>query len=196
MLLQNGLILLQKPALGCMGIVKSKCVKRSVLGEERAKRQCIGGYHIYMIIWKPLVGECLQFIKKPTKEVDKNVVAVVRTNSHFKEGLAGLVQLKSPWLYPCFYSCPIALSTSLQPGHALTMEVNTDWKSLPMDLKRPFNWLKKDRRKLKRSSNTLSEVKCILYTLLLSMSPIEKSVIGSNVSWDLKSMATKKRCPL
>ena len=37
-----------------------------------------------MIIWKPLVIECLQRVKEPTNEEDKNAVAVVRTNSHCK----------------------------------------------------------------------------------------------------------------
>ena len=33
-----------------------------------------------MIIWKPLVGEFLQYVKESTNEVCKNVVAVLRTN--------------------------------------------------------------------------------------------------------------------
>ena len=38
-----------------------------------------------MIIWKPLVGECLQCLKERTNEKDKNAVAIVRINSHYKE---------------------------------------------------------------------------------------------------------------
>ena len=49
-----------------------------------------------MIIWKPLVGNCLQCVKEPTKEIDKNAVAVVRTNSQYKEQVVGHVQHKSP----------------------------------------------------------------------------------------------------
>ena len=120
-----------------------------------------------MIIWRPLVGECLQSVKKPTNEVCKNAVAVVRSNSYCREEVVGHVQQISPWLYPCFYACPIALWTSLQLGNASTMEVNTDWKPLQififMDLKRPLNLIKnnKDQRKLKRNCKTLSKVKCI-----------------------------------
>ena len=33
-------------------------------------------------MWKSLVGKCLQYVKELTNEVDKNAVAVVRTNSH------------------------------------------------------------------------------------------------------------------
>ena len=46
---------------------------------------------------------------------------------------------KSPWLYPYFYSCLIALLTSLQLENTLVMGVNTDCKALQffifMDLK-------------------------------------------------------------
>ena len=49
-----------------------------------------------MIIWKLLVGECLQCVKEPTNEVDKNAVAVICTNSHCKEEVVGYVQQKSP----------------------------------------------------------------------------------------------------
>ena len=49
----------------------------------------IRGYHVYMIIWEPLVGKCLQCVKEPTNEADKNAVAVVRANSHCKEELVG-----------------------------------------------------------------------------------------------------------
>ena len=38
-----------------------------------------------MIIWKPLVGDCLQCVKEPTNEMCKNAVAVVRTNAYCKE---------------------------------------------------------------------------------------------------------------
>ena len=48
-----------------------------------------------MMILKPLVDECLQFVKKPTSKVDKNAVAVVRTNFHSKEEVVDYVQQKS-----------------------------------------------------------------------------------------------------
>ena len=74
----------------------SKCVKRPTLREKRPKRQCMRGYHVYMIIWKPLVGECLQCLKEPTNEVDKNVVALVFTNALCKKEVVSHVQQKSP----------------------------------------------------------------------------------------------------
>ena len=37
-----------------------------------------------MIIWKPLVGEFLERMKELINKVDKNIVYLVRTNSHCK----------------------------------------------------------------------------------------------------------------
>ena len=61
------------------------CAKRPTLGEERIQAQYFKEYHVYMIIWKLLVGQCLQYVKESTNEVDKNAVAVVCTNSHCKK---------------------------------------------------------------------------------------------------------------
>ena len=109
-----------------------------------------------MIIWKPLVGKRLQCVKELTNEVNKNVVAVVLTNSHCKEEVVGLVQQKSALLYSCFYPCPIAISTSLQLRNASNiMEVDTGWKSLNFHFYGPDKAVKlakkqnnRDRRKL------------------------------------------------
>ena len=122
-----------------------KLVKRPLLGKERAQKQHIRWHHVYMIIWKPLVGECLQCVKEPINKMDKDVVAVVRTNSHCQEEVVSHVQQKSPWLYPCFYSCSTALWTSLlQLGNTSNMEVNTNWNFLgifiSMNLKGPLNY--------------------------------------------------------
>ena len=48
------------------------------------------------MIWKPLVGECLQGVKEPANQVDKNAVVVAGNNSHCKEEVLGYVQHKSP----------------------------------------------------------------------------------------------------
>ena len=42
-----------------------------------------------MNIWEPLLGECLKCVKEPTNEIDKNAVAVVRTNSISKDVVVG-----------------------------------------------------------------------------------------------------------
>ena len=48
------------------------------------------------MIWKPLFGECLQYLKEPTNEVDKNAVAGVYTILTVKKRWFGHVQQKSP----------------------------------------------------------------------------------------------------
>ena len=64
-----------------------------------------------MIIWKSMVGECLQCVKGRNNEVDKNTVAVVRTNSYCKE----------EWLAMCNKNLPdsvhVSISASLRLGH-------------------------------------------------------------------------------
>ena len=63
-----------------------KCVKRPIFWRR----------NVYVIIWKPLLGECLQCEKEPTNEVEKNAIAVVPTNSHCKEELVCYVQQEFP----------------------------------------------------------------------------------------------------
>ena len=55
----------------------------------------IRGYDIYVIIWKPLLGECLQCVKVPTNKVVKKAVAGVLTNSHYTEEMVGHEQQKT-----------------------------------------------------------------------------------------------------
>ena len=87
-----------------------------------------------MIIWKPLVGECLQRVKEPNNKVDKNALSLVPTNSHCKGEVVVHVQQKFPLLYPYFYGCPIALWTSLQLENTSTIEMNTDGISIFMEI--------------------------------------------------------------
>ena len=51
----------------------------------------VRGYHVYMNIWEPLLGECLKCVKKPTNEVDKHAVAVICINSLSTEVVVGHV---------------------------------------------------------------------------------------------------------
>ena len=43
------------------------------------------GFHAYMDIWNPLIGEILKCKREPTKEVDKHAAAIMRSNSFGKE---------------------------------------------------------------------------------------------------------------
>ena len=47
------------------------------------------GYHAYMNIWTPLIGESLLCRKEPDNPVDKNAIAIVRTDSIGKETVVG-----------------------------------------------------------------------------------------------------------
>ena len=95
-------------------------------------------------------------MKEPTSEVDKNAVAVVRTNSHCTEEVVCHGQQTR---HDCihFYPYPVILWISLQLKNASTMEVNTDWKSMRilffMDLKGPINWLKNKTTKIEEKLN-------------------------------------------
>ena len=51
----------------------------------------VRGYHVYMNIWEPLVGECLKSRKEPTKQMGKTTVAVIHINSYSEEMVVGHV---------------------------------------------------------------------------------------------------------
>ena len=127
MFFPNWLILLQKPAkvLG-HSTISAKVCQEAVVG-RRKSLSCM-----YDNLEATLVSKSLQWVKEPTKEVDKKAVTVLCTNSHCRKVVVGHVQQKSPWFYACFCTCPVALWTSLQLGNVSTMDVTTDWKFLPI----------------------------------------------------------------
>ena len=51
----------------------------------------IRGYHVYMKVWSPLLGECLFDKKKTSNGVGKNAVAMICLNSFRKEEVVGHV---------------------------------------------------------------------------------------------------------
>ena len=63
-------------------------------------------YHVYMNIREPLVGECLKSRKKPTNEMDKNTVAVIRINSYSEEVVLGHVPKNMSKIVFMFLSLP------------------------------------------------------------------------------------------
>ena len=149
-------------------------------------------------------------MKEPTKELDKNAVSVVCSDSHVKEEVVVHVQQKSPRLYPYFHPDPIAHWTSLQLENTSIMEVNMDWKSLQflifMDLKGPLNSSQDKITKIEENLNEIVKhcpklnlykrlTRKTWYGLLLGFSSIEWSVLESNVSWDLKMISAIK-CPV
>ena len=49
------------------------------------------GYYGYMNTWNPLVGETFKRGQEPSDEVDKNAVAIIRSDSREKETTVGHV---------------------------------------------------------------------------------------------------------
>ena len=74
--------------------IDPKACQETCVGEDL--RQYIRESHVYMIIWKPLVGEFLQYVKKSTNEVEKNTAAVICTNSHYKRRWFAMCNRISP----------------------------------------------------------------------------------------------------
>ena len=113
-----------------------------------------------------MVGEFLQCIKGTTNEVDKNAVAVIRSNFQCKEEVVGHMQQKFPWLYPCFYSCLLCL------GHFWNLQTCQTWRWTRTGSFNQFLFdgpgqkPKKDRERLKQDYKTLSKVKCIQVCLI------------------------------
>ena len=66
----------------------------------------VRGYHAYMNIWEPLLGECLKCVKEPTNEFDKHAVAVVCIDSLSKEAVVGHVPKFIFMIVSMFLSLP------------------------------------------------------------------------------------------
>ena len=49
------------------------------------------GYHTYMNIWNPLVGETLKSRQEPSNKMDKNAVVIIRSDLWKKETIVGHV---------------------------------------------------------------------------------------------------------
>ena len=49
----------------------------------------VRGYHVYISIWEPLVGECLKSRKESSNEMDKTAVAVIRINFYSEDVVVG-----------------------------------------------------------------------------------------------------------
>ena len=77
--------------------------------KDNSTFQCdnfVRGYHVYMNIWEPLVGECLNSRKEPTNEMDKTAVAVIRINSYSEDVVVGHVPKNMSMIVFMFLSLP------------------------------------------------------------------------------------------
>ena len=69
-----------------------------------------------MINWKPLIRECLQFVKEQTDKADKNAVAGFSNNPYCKEELVG---------QDCIH---IYVFASLRLGYLCNWETLQPWR--------------------------------------------------------------------
>ena len=83
----------------------------------------VRGYHIYMNIWEPLVGECLKSRKDPTNEMDKTAVAVIRINSYGEGVAVGHLPKNMSKIAFMFLSLP-----PLGFGHLCNWEMHQSWR--------------------------------------------------------------------
>ena len=60
-------------------------INPKVCWEKKEPKDNIFEDIMFMMIWKPLVGDCLHCVKEPTNKVNKNGVVMVRSNSYCKE---------------------------------------------------------------------------------------------------------------
>ena len=74
-----------------------------------------GGYHAYMDIWNPLIGEMLKRKREPTNEVDKHAVAIMRSNLLGKESVVGHIPQNISKFSSMFFMIP---RTSIEVGNA------------------------------------------------------------------------------
>ena len=92
-------------------------------GVGEALIQYIRESHVYVIIWKPLVDECLQYVKKSTNKVEKNTVAVVCTNSHYKKRDGW--PCATEYLHDCIH---FSIPSPLRFGHICKRETCQPWR--------------------------------------------------------------------
>ena len=66
----------------------------------------IRGYHVYMKVWRPFLGECLFGKKEPSNRFDKNAAAVISLNNCGREDVVGHVPQNILKVVPFYISLP------------------------------------------------------------------------------------------
>ena len=117
--------------------------------------QCDGfvrGYHVYMNIWEPLVGECLKSRKKPTNEMDKTAVAMICINSYSEEVVVGHVPKNMSKIVFVFLSLPqcaldiFVTGKRINRGGGCGLEIPADFYFYGPQ--KAINWLKNKINKI------------------------------------------------
>ena len=77
--------------------------------EHSSTFQCdsfVRGYHVYIYISEPAVGECLKSRKEPTNQMDKTTAAVIPINSYSEEVVVGHLPKNISKIVFMFHSLP------------------------------------------------------------------------------------------
>ena len=77
------------------------------------------GYHAYINIWNPLVGETLKCRQEPSNEVDKNAAAIIRSDSWKKENIVWHVSQSISKTFSMFLKAPNTLIEGQVEGKPL-----------------------------------------------------------------------------
>ena len=127
--------------------------------EDSSTFQCdsfVRGYHVYVNIWEPLVGECLKSRKEPTNEMDKTAVAVICINSYSEEVVVGHVPKNMSKILFMFLSLPHCALDIFVTGNRIILGGGYGLK-IPAnfyfyDPKKALNWLKNKTNKNRRET--------------------------------------------
>ena len=93
-----------------------------------------GGYHGYMDIWNPLKEQILKCERKPTNQVDKHVVAIMRSNYLGKESVVrripqNISKFSSKFLKIPFTSIEVeVVGKSLNRGGGYGLEIPVKYR--------------------------------------------------------------------
>ena len=112
------------------------------------------GYHAYMDIWNPLIGEILKCKREPTNEVYKHAVPTMRSNSLGKELVVGyipqnILKISSMLLMIPSPSIEVeVVSKRLNPGDGYGMEIPVEYRFY--DQENIVQWLTKKLKTVKK----------------------------------------------
>ena len=156
----------------------------------------IRGYHVYMKVWCPLLGECLVGKKEPSSGFDKNAAAVISLNNCGREEVVGHVPQNIWKMVPFYISLPHCYLELEVTGKCVT------WNSLKVTFLGTWkghtvvgNETNKTWRTIKSECKLLPQIehKFLVEECLPSL---ERSLLKEDVNWDLRKVSAIKRCLL
>ena len=112
----------------------------------------VRGYHVYINIWEPLVGECLKSRKEPTNEMDKIAFAVIHINFCSEEVVVEHVPKNMSKILFMFLSLPhcvldiFVTGKRINRGGGYGLEIPANFYFYGR--KKAINWLKNKINKI------------------------------------------------